>query len=343
MNTSKPMEWYPRRLQEWIGRQLGVHGTLSVKEIEGGMSNEVYAIDIDGHRWLLRKPPSRLSHHSAHNVLREYRILDTLQKTRVRVPKLIASCEDIAVIGTPFYLMDNVSGVVVGDRLPELYRLSPDSHGGFGFAMMDALIELHSVDWKLLKLADIGVEEGYLDRQVDRWMSQYTTRKFRELPHLDTLAQWLQENQPPAQSPVLMHGDYRLNNIIFSAQPPARVLAIIDWELTTIGDPLLDLALALVFWSGPDNDWELTNPRLPGRGWLKKLPPGVELAAYYADKTGRDLSNLDYYCILAAWKLAIISESRYARLMVTDSSAMSNNALKEFAPRILEAAHQHIP
>lgn len=342
MNPSKSMEWQPRRLQEWLAQQLGIRGEITVKAIEGGTSNEVYAVDLDRHRWVLRKPPSRLSHHSAHNVLREHRIMSTLQKTAVRVPKMVASCEDISVIGTPFYLMDRVPGLVVNDRLPELYRLSPDSHGGFGFAMMDALVEVHSVDWKALKLADIGAEDGYLDRQVDRWLSQYNTRKFRELPHLDMLAAWLQNNRPPEQSPVLMHGDYRLDNILFSSQPPARVLAIIDWELTTIGDPLLDLALALVFWPGPDNDWQLTNSSMPGRNWLKKLPKAAELAAYYAEKTGRDLAQLDYYRVLAAWKLAIISESRYARLMVTDASAISNTQLKEFAPRILEKAYQHV-
>jgi aminoglycoside phosphotransferase (APT) family kinase protein len=342
MSSSKPMEWQPRRLQEWLTQQLGIPGAITVKAIEGGTSNEVYAVDMGQHRWVLRKPPSRLSHHSAHNVLREYRIISTLQKTAVRVPKLVASCEDISVIGTPFYLMDRVPGVVVSDRLPELYRLSPHSHGGFGFAMMDALVEVHSVDWKSLKLSDIGVEDGYLDRQVDRWLSQYSTRKFRELPHLEMLADWLQNNRPPAQKPVLMHGDYRLDNILFSPQPPARVLAIIDWELTTIGDPLLDLALALVFWPGPDNDWQLTNSSMPGRSWLKKLPKAAELATYYASKTGCDIVDLDYYRVMAAWKLAIISESRYARLMVTDPSAISNTQLEEFAPRILDKAYQHV-
>lgn len=342
MSSSKQMEWQPRRLQEWLSQQLNLQASLSVEVIEGGTSNEVYALEFGQHHWVLRKPPSRLSHHSAHNVLREYRIIKALQKTSVRVPKLVAACEDISVIGTPFYIMDRVPGVIVSDRLPELYRMSPYSHSGFGYAMMDALVELHSVDWKPLNLSDIGVEDGYLDRQVDRWLAQYTTRKFRELPHLDELANWLQKNQPPAQQPVLMHGDFRLNNIIFSSQPPARVLAVIDWELTTIGDPLLDLALALVFWPGPDNDWQLTNSSMPGRSWLKKLPRAAELAAYYAEETDRDLAELDYYRVLAAWKLAIISESRYARLMVTDMSAISNEQLKEFAPRMLDKAYQHI-
>lgn len=342
MTSTKQMEWQPRRLQEWLGRELDVHGPINVKLIEGSTSNEVYEIDIDNHRWVLRKPPSRLSHHAAHNVLREYRIISALQKTKVRVPKLVSSCEDISVIGTPFYLMDRVPGVLVSDRLPELYRLSPHSHGGFGFAMMDALVELHSVDWKSLDLSNIGVEDRYLDRQVDRWQAQYNTRKFRDLPHLDLLADWLQKNRPPAQQSVLMHGDYRLNNIIFSSQPPARVLAIIDWELTTIGDPLLDLALSLVFWPGPDNDWQLTNSSMPGRSWLKQLPKAADLANYYAEKTGRDLNALDYYRVLAAWKLAIISESRYARLMVTDVKTINNDQLKEFAPRILEKAYNYV-
>ena len=342
MSSGKQMEWQPRRLQQWVAKELGIHGNISVKAIEGGTSNEVYAVDLGGHRWVLRKPPSRLSHQSAHNVLREYRIISALQKTSVRVPKLVAACEDIAVIGTPFYLMDRVSGVVVSDRLPELYRLSPDSHAGFGFAMMDALVELHSLDWRKLDLSNIGDEERYLDRQVDRWLAQFKTRKFRELPHLDELAEWLQKNRPPLQKSVLMHGDFRLDNIIFSLQPPARLLAIIDWELTTIGDPLLDLALSLVFWPGPDNDWQLTNSSMPGRSWLKKLPKAIELANYYAEKTGRDLAALDYYRVLAAWKLAIISESRYARLMVTDASAISNEKLKEFAPRMLNKAWRHV-
>ncbi len=322
------MDWQPRRLQQWLATRLGPIEELTVIPVASGFSNNNYAIDCGGHRWLLRKPPLLTSHQSAHNVLREYRILEALQSTSVRVPKTVISCDDCSVIGAPFFIMDRVNGVVIDQRLPESYGLSAESLSVVAAEMIDTLVELHQQDWKSLGLQTIGCAEGFLDRQVERWLAQYRAGFCRDhhLPHLEEVADWLCSHRPSDQPAVIMHGDFHLGNLLFSQQPPARALALIDWELTTLGDPLLDLASALLVW--PENE----------------VVPAQQLACRYAQFSGFDLSALDYYRVLAAWKRAVILESRYRSLRNNKDLAAANPAaLQHFElliPQLLQKAWQ---
>lgn len=327
------MEWQPRRLQKWLNARMELSAEFHITPVRGGLSNDNFAIDCGSDRWLLRKAPALLAHHAAHNVLREFRILQALENSPVRAPKTVISCDDRNVIGTPFYIMERVDGVVLEGHLPELYALATDSYDIVAAEMIDALVEIHRLDWHQLGLATIGQPEAFLERQVDRWLTQYHSQKVRILPHLDELAVWLRENRPAEQPVVVMHGDYQLGNMLFSRQLPARALAVIDWELTTLGDPLLDLASALISW-----------PRVATTG------PSIEtIAQRYADASGRDVSNLNYYLVLAAWKRAIILESRFSSMpaaVTAESVNATTNAaqqearlhLEQFIPSLLQQA-----
>jgi aminoglycoside phosphotransferase (APT) family kinase protein len=306
------LQWQPRRLQQWLGQYLDIEGAISVNQIHGPISNDNYSVDWGVHRWLLRKSPAVLSHQSAHNVLREYRILKALETTAVRAPHTIIACDDRSIIGSAFYIMERVNGIVTCRTLPAPYSLIDNCVDTLAVEMINALVVLHNVDWQAVKLGDIGKTTGYLEQQVGRWLAQHQAQSCGEFPSIVALSTWLRENRPVEQKVSLIHGDYQLGNLIISRQPPARLLAIIDWELTTLGDPLMDLASALLSWPTKGNTY--VNSLLAGGRAQRGSARFEQLAQRYGQATGLDMSSLNYYLVLAAWKRAIILESRYGSL-----------------------------
>lgn len=305
---------------EALGRYLattlpgpGADEPLSVKRIRGGHSNETFFVQRGEQRWALRRPPLGHLLPTAHDVGREYRVLRGLEHTAAPVPAPILMCEDTSVIGAPFYLMRWVDGAVIRAELPRAFQADVAARAGLGDEVIDRLADLHAVDWQAVGLADLGKPTGYLERQVRRWSGQLDASRNRPLPDLDAVTTWLAANIPASPPATIVHGDYRLDNLIFAPEPPARARAILDWEMATLGDPLADLGYLLSFWrepGDPDNG-------LGDAAWRVTMQPGfptrAELVARYAARTGRRMDNVAFYVALAIWKLAILLEGSYKR------------------------------
>lgn len=338
MKEHPPIE--PARLGAWLDAEVGSGETPAVEPLEGGASNLVYRVRRGRADWVLRRPPAVLSHATAHDVLREYRFLRALRDEAVRVPRAVAACEDPAVIGAPFYLMDRVEGAPIRYHLPPAYVAAPAEHGRVGEELVDALAEIHAVDWRAAGLGDVGRPEGFLERQASRWMLQWQGYKVRDLPRAEEVARWLEGNLPPAQTPGIVHGDYKTDNVLYSLDLPVRILAVVDWEMATIGDPLLDLAWALLFWPEADEGSVTT---LGGAGnpdglRLEGLPTRADLAARYAARSGRDVAHLAYYTALAAWKLGLVLEGNWSRWVKGASRNPMHPVFEFLVPELLERA-----
>jgi aminoglycoside phosphotransferase (APT) family kinase protein len=290
-------------------------GPLTGELIPGGRSNLTYVIS-DGHQeWVLRRPPLGHVLATAHDMAREHRVLTALAGTAVPVPATLLLGPDPEVLGAPFYLMEKVDGTVYRTAA-QTATLTPDQRTRLTRTMVDTLAELHRVDPAAVGLADFGRPDGFLARQVRRWSTQLAASRSRELPGIERLAQRLAGSVPASPAPAIVHGDYRLDNLLVRGD---RIAAVLDWEMSTLGDPLTDLGLLLVYW---DRLPEPDNPVVQGVGSRHGFPAGATLARWYADMTGADLSRLDWYVALAGFKLAVILEGihyRYAnRLTVGD-------------------------
>lgn len=302
----------PVQLVEWIVEEVGLHpsGPLTVQRLSGGNSNETLLLGGFDLPLVLRRPPLASMAPDAHSMAREHRVLEALAPTPVPVPTPIGLCEDPDVIGAPFYVMEHIRGTSVGDTLPPAYDGRPDAVGALGRSMVDALATLHAVDPQAVGLGDLGRPDGFLDRQVGRWRAQLERHRVRDLPHFDDVGDWLAANQPPDGRPGILHGDFHLDNCLTSLTEP-RVLAIIDWEMTTVGDPLLDVGLTLGLW-GERHLEPCALPHVQAVSRRAGAPTRDELAARYAERSGRSVEHLTYYMVLALWKLAAIIEGAYA-------------------------------
>lgn len=248
---------------------------------------------------------------------REYRVLAALAGTGVPVARTFALCEDVSVNGAPFYVMEYRTGVVIETELPGGYAEAPDERRRLSEALVESLVRVHAVDVERAGLGDFGRPAGYLERQVRRWSQQWERSKTRELPAIDDLARRLIASLPVSPPPTLVHGDYRLGNLALDAADPGRVVAIFDWEMATLGDPLADLGYSLIYWGEQDDPPEL---RPAGSHQAVTARPGfltrAELADRYARASGRDVASIDFYQVLALFKLAIITEGIHARFLM---------------------------
>ncbi len=287
---------------------------LQVERIRGGHSNETFFISRGREQWALRRPPRGPLLPTAHDVAREYRVLRGLERTSVPIPRPILLCDDTSVIGAPFYLMERVHGVIIRATLPPAFEADTASRSGLGDAVIDTLAELHAVDWQAVGLGDLGKPQGYLERQLRRWTGQLDASRNRPLPDLDAVTAWLHAHLPASPTATIVHGDYRLDNLMFAPAPPAQVVAILDWEMATLGDPLADVGYLLSFWREPgdpdmgalgDAAWKVTAQ--PG------FPTRAQLVERYAARTGRQMDHVAFYVALAIWKLAILLEGSYKR------------------------------
>lgn len=310
------------RLTSWLDAnvpQLG-NGPLTVEQLHGGTSNVILTLNRGGVDMVLRRPPAVPPPGSEKTVLREARVLTALGGTPVPHPRCFGSCADPEVIGAPFYVMERVPGWAAELRDEKIYNSAPfntaPSEYGIGYAMVDGLIALANVDYKAVGLEDFGRADGYLERQVDRWEGQlqsYSERygyAYREIPGFAYARDWLRANIPDDFRAGIIHGDVGTPNALFAFDRPARLTALIDWELSTIGDPLIDLA----WFTNKLRDEERPDEIETGALYsIANFPTRQELARYYAAGTGRDLSNFDYYCVLALYKGGCILEYKVAQ------------------------------
>ncbi|MBS1878467.1 MAG: phosphotransferase family protein [Actinobacteria bacterium] len=288
-------------------RQLGA-GPVRIEPIGDGHSNLTFAVEREGARLVLRRPPRGPLAPSTHDVVREARLLRALRPHRVPVPEVVAICDDPAVIGAPFYLMAFVDGAVLGDRLPAALAGEAEAIAAH---LVDGLLALHEVDPAAEELAGFGRAEGYLERQLKRFEGLYEVNATRPLPDVEVVAGWLRDNLPASPPPTVVHGDYRLGNVMVAAAP-VRLAAILDWEMATIGDPLADLGYLTATWSqsgDPANPVGDLSAVTRGDGF----PDRDALARRYAEASGRAIDALPWYQVLALWKAAIFLEGSYRR------------------------------
>jgi aminoglycoside phosphotransferase (APT) family kinase protein len=266
--------------------------------------------------WVLRRPPLGHVLPTAHDMAREYRVLAALADTDVPVPRPFALCEDTAVNDAPFYVMEYRPGIVPAPALPSGFADTEQARRRMGLAMIETLVRLHALDYRALGLEGFGRPDGYLERQVRRWGQQWERSKTGPLPEIDALAARLHAALPHAPPPTIVHGDFRLGNLALDPLDPGRVVAVFDWEMATLGDPLADLGYTLIYWADPGDQIDQSSvgsvsafTALPG------FPRRSELIEEYARRSGRDITAIAFYQVLALYKLAIISEGIYARYL----------------------------
>jgi aminoglycoside phosphotransferase (APT) family kinase protein len=302
------------RLRTWFAAHIdGASGAaLHALLISGGRSNLTYVIGDGTHEWVLRRPPLGHVLPTAHDMGREFRVLAALAPTAVPVPRPLAFCDDDAVNGAPFYVMERVEGDIL--RTPaEIASLSRDDAHRCSEALVDVLVEIHAVDFHAVGLDGFGHPDGYVERQVRRWGEQWERSKTRELPTIDELARRLRRALPVSPPPTIVHGDYRLDNTMLAPGDPGRIVAVLDWEMATLGDPLADLGLFLLYWGRDETQTGNVGVTISSEaGFLSH----DEIVERYAKQSGRDVSQLDFYEALAAYKLAIILEGIHARFLM---------------------------
>ena len=297
-------------LEAWFASEIdGAQPPLEFERISGGRSNLTYGVtDSAGRRWALRRPPLGKRLASAHDMGREHRIIAALAGTDVPVAPAVALCEDESVNGAPFYVMDFVEGPILRTKAEAEVSFGEADRKAIGERVVDTLVAIHAVDPDEAGVGDLGRKEDYVARQLRRWHGQWEKSKTRELEVIDDVHRRLSERIPEQGPATIVHGDYRLDNLILSAD--GEIAAVVDWELCTLGDPLADVGMLLVYWSQPGDElMPLFDPPTTAAGF----PLRADVRERYAELSRRDLAEIDYYVALAFWKLAIILEGVFAR------------------------------
>jgi aminoglycoside phosphotransferase (APT) family kinase protein len=297
-------------LEAWFAQHVpGATPPLAFERISGGHSNLTYAVaDAAGGRWALRRPPLGRRLASAHDMAREHRIIFALRETEVPVPPIVGLCEDESVNGAPFYVMDFVEGPILRSRKEAEQSFDEAQRGPIGERVVDTLVSIHAIDPDRVGLGELGKKREYVARQLHRWQGQWEKSKTRELPLIDDVHLRLSERIPEQGAATIVHGDYRLDNMILTEA--GEVAAVVDWELCTLGDPLADVGMLIVYWS---EDGDELMPLLQAPTTASGLPSRDQVRERYAQRSGRDLSEIDFYVALGWWKLGIILEGVYSR------------------------------
>jgi aminoglycoside phosphotransferase (APT) family kinase protein len=324
----------------WLEEHVeGLRPPLTFTLIAGGHSNLTYRLDdADGHAFVLRRPPLHHVLATAHDMGREHRIISALGPTPVPVPPALAYCDDPEVNGAPFYVMDFVDGLVIRDQFVA-GKVPAEVRRAAGMSLAATLAKIHAVDPDAVGLGELGRKEGYIDRQLRRWYKQFLDSKTREVPALEKVYERLRAEIPEQGPATIVHGDYRLDNCLVGDD--GRIAAVLDWEICTLGDPLADVGLLMVYWTDPDDESAalLTAPtQLPG------FQRRADLLQRYAERSGRDVAAIDYYTAFGYWKLACIVEGVYARYRggAMGSEASGFEAFATQVERLAAAAEEAV-
>jgi len=325
-------------LRKFIGdRKLGDPEDLRTENISFGHSNEVHLVHFQGKSWALRRPPRGPLLPTAHDVMREYRVLNALQNTAVPVPRVYAGCDDPSYIGAPFYLMEYMRGDVIRAD-GKNFATTPERRRAVSQGMIDLLVALQNVDWRAAGLEGFGRPDGYLPRQLKRWVDQLerTIPHTRPLPVMNQVRDWLQAHIPESPPATIVHGDYKLDNVMWNPSDPPKPIAIFDWEMSTIGDPLADLGWLCSYWPDPGDP--------PTSGSMSTMAPEAgyltrrEMLERYEAKTGRRMTSFPFYQAFAIFKLAIIMEGSYSRFVLGQTDEPLCIQMKERVPALADSA-----
>jgi aminoglycoside phosphotransferase (APT) family kinase protein len=310
---------------------------LTVTLIAGGKSNLTYRVSSAAGDVILRRPPLGHVLPTAHDMNREYTAMAALEPTAVPVPKMLHLNREPDLLGQPFYVMEAVDGYVCRDSLPAGYADRPEQRRAIGEGLVRVLGDLHNVDPATVGLAEFGRPAGYLARQVARWTKQWEATRIEGIDALDRLASQLAASVPTSQRATIVHGDYRLDNTILDPSTPGRVAAVLDWEMSTLGDPLADLGILLVYWQQADDATERDlGFVVQAATVLDGFPNRSEVAALYADRSGLDLSELHWYVSFAFWKLAVVCAGIVARVRFGAMVGEGFDGIEERIPALVE-------
>jgi aminoglycoside phosphotransferase (APT) family kinase protein len=329
-------------LRAYLESQLGPTEEFEVERHREGHSNETLFVQWADRDFAVRRPPPGETADKAHDVLREYRVVDALRDGPVPLPKTVLACDDHGVIGSDFYVMERLDGDVVRDEEPDRFA-TPDKRRRVGEELVDGLAAVHQVDHEAVGLEEFGYPEGFTERQVKRWSEQFTwafskTADEREVPVIYDVMEWLTENAPEDHPHTLVHGDYKLDNVMYGPGDDPELVGVFDWEMSTLGDPLTDLGWLLSFWRDPKDP----APAAPGMGTQimerEGYPTRRELVHRYEERTGIEYENDRFYRALAVYKLAALGEMFFARYLQGDGDDPLYPKMEEAVPALGERA-----
>lgn len=291
----------------------GADQPMSVRQFGGGAANLTYLLKFgDTHEYVLRRPPLGPIAPSAHDMAREYKVLSVLYQVFPYAPRAFLFSDDEDIIGAPFFVMERRHGTVVRRALPDHYAEKPSAPRQLSEALIDALAEFHAIDYSALGLDDLGKPDGFIERQIDGWYRRWHKSKQDDNANMDDVYQWLKDNPPKSMASTLVHNDYKLDNTMFADDDPSKMIAIFDWDMCTLGDPLSDVGALLTYWTQPDDPplvQATTTMPVGDYGFLTR----AELVARYAEKSGRDVSEISFYHALGVFRLAVIAQQIYIR------------------------------
>jgi aminoglycoside phosphotransferase (APT) family kinase protein len=287
-------------------------GPLDVKQFPSGHSNLTYSIQFGSREFVLRRPPFGSKVKSAHDMGREVRVLSKLHAVYSQAPQVLLYCDDETVLGAPFYLMKPIHGVIIRRNPPASLEFRAETARRLSESFVDNLARLHSLDYQSIGLGDLGKPEGYLERQVRGWTERYYGSRTHEFPEVERIVSWMKEHMPSTSGAALVHNDYKYDNLVLDPSDITKIIGVLDWEMCTIGDPLTDLGTALAYWIDADDPEPLQKIR-----WGPTTHPGsmtrAQLVERYAQKTGRNVSHMDFYVVFARFKVAVIVQQIYYR------------------------------
>ena len=300
------------RLEAYLKAAIpGLDGPLEVAQFPSGFSNLTYLLNVGERELVLRRPPFGSKVKSAHDMGREFTVLSGLHPIYPAAPKPLALCDDMDVMGAQFYVMERIRGSIFRGQKPDGFNAGAATVRGCCEAFVRNLADLHALDYEAAGLGGMRKEGSYVERQVLGWIKRYGGSQTDDLPAIDTVMAWLKENYPPDSGATLVHNDYKFDNVVLDSHDPTKIIGVLDWEMCTIGDPLMDLGTTLGYWIEKDDQ------ELGVINCFLSQEPGVmtrkEIAAYYAEQSGRDLGNLQFYYVFALFKLAVIVQQIYYR------------------------------
>jgi aminoglycoside phosphotransferase (APT) family kinase protein len=304
-----------KRVAEYLrGKLPGTEGDLCVRQFGGGAANLTYLLDYGSHEYVLRRPPLGPVAPTAHDMGREYTVLSVLHRAYPYAPRAFLYCEDRAVIGAPFLIMERLKGTVVRTRIPHEFRDIADAPQRMSRSMVDALADFHAVDYEALGLGAFGKPEGFIGRQIDGWRRRWENARVEDVPEMDDLHAWLEANQPPSRGSALVHNDFKLDNTMFDSGDPARVVGVLDWDMCTLGDPLSDLGALLTYWT---EESDSPSMKAAATSFMPvgddRFPTRAELVQRYAARSGRDVSSVHFYHMLGMYRVIVIVAQIYIR------------------------------
>ena len=303
-----------QKLAEFLkGKLKGSHNPLTVRQFPGGKANLTYHLDFNSHEYVLRRPPLGPVAPSAHDMGREFSVLSVLHKSFSLAPKAFLFSDNTSIVGAPFFIMERHTGVVVRNIIPPEFSNIPDAGRQMSTALADALAELHKVDYTSLGLESLGKPDGFLERQVSGWYKRWEAAKHMDIPAMDQIYKWLNDNMPNPGPPALVHNDYKLENVMLAAHDPSEIKAIFDWDMCTLGDPLADLGALLCYWVDPDDPTFFKQSAMMPMN--DTFLTRKELVERYAQTSGRDVSEIKFYHLLGLFRLVGIAAQIYIRFL----------------------------